>query len=190
MEIFQPAVQFFGNANHFDGLTGDSLDGKSCTASGIAVHLCQDGPVDAKVFIKSLGRSHCILAGHGVQYQQDFLGMHLSLDIPKLRHELLINGQTAGSIQNDDIPVIGPGRIHSVGRNVYRIHIRRHPVHRYIGLLPQHFQLLDSGRTVHVAGCQKRPVSFFLKHKGQLAGGGGLAGPLETYQHDHRHAGR
>lgn len=44
----------FGNANHFDGLTGDTLDGKSCTASGIAVHLCQDGPVDAKVSSKAL----------------------------------------------------------------------------------------------------------------------------------------
>ena len=33
-------------------------------------------------------------------------------------------------------------------------------------------------------------MALLLEHKRQLAGGGGLAGPLETHQHNHRHARR
>lgn len=91
MEIFQPAVELFGYADHLDRFARYALDGKSSAASGIAIHLRQDGPVNAQALIESLCRIDSVLTSHGVEHQKDLLRMNLSLDISQLGHQLFID---------------------------------------------------------------------------------------------------
>ena len=189
IEILKAAVKFFGYTDHLDRLAGDGLDGERCTASGVAIHLRQDGAVDAQIFIESFGGIHGVLTGHGVKDEKDLMRMDLCFDVAKLSHQLFIDREPACGIEDDDITVVCLGGIDRVLRDVDRIHIRRHAVDRDIRLLAQNLELLDRCRTIDVAGCHHRTVAFFLEHQSELAGRRRLAGALQADQHDDRHAG-
>ena len=62
-------------------------------------------------------------------------------------------------------------------------------VNREVQLTAYHFQLLDGGGAVHVAGGQQGPLTVELLHIArQLGGGGGLTGTLKAHHHDDRGA--
>jgi len=46
---------------------------------------------------------HCILAGHAVGYQENLVRFDQRLDLLKFVHQLVIDMQPSGGIENDDI---------------------------------------------------------------------------------------
>ena len=170
-------VQLFAHTGKFDGLAGDRAHRQGRAAPGVAVQLGQHDAVDAQRLVEGGGHVDRVLPGHGVHHQQDFLRGHRRLDVFQLVHQLLVDVQPAGGIQNHIVVAVIPGVSHRLFGDVHRV-CRAHLKHRDAGLLPHHLQLGDGGGAVDVAGHQQRPVPLLFEHQAQLAGMGGLAGAL------------
>ena len=83
--------KLFAHADEFDRSAGNSFDGKSGTAAGIAIELGHDDTVDAEGFIEGRCSRNGILTGHGVDDEQDFMGMNFILDVDEFVHEGFID---------------------------------------------------------------------------------------------------
>ena len=59
-----------------------------------------------------------------------------------------------------------------------------HFKHRNINLASHHFKLVDSRRTVHVAGHKQRALAHLFEMKRKLAGMGGFTGALKADHHN------
>ena len=68
--------------------------------------------------------------------------------------------------------------------DLYRIALS-HLEHGYLQLRADGLQLLDGGGTVDVAGHEQRALALLLHQRGELGAVGGLAGALQTDEHDH-----
>ena len=85
------------------GFLNHGPDRKRRAASGVAVHLGQDHAADVQILVEFLRHIDRVLAGHGVGHEQDLAGLHGALDLLELVHELLIDMQAAGRIQDDHV---------------------------------------------------------------------------------------
>ena len=112
------------------------------------------------------------------------MGLHRRLDVLQFFHQLFVNMQTAGGI--DDNRIAGQVRrfIQRLPGNVHRGYFVAQGKHRYAYLLAQHLQLGNGGRTVHVGGNQQRALLFLLQIVSQLTHRGGFTGALQAHQHD------
>ena len=77
------------------------------------------------------------------------------LDGRYLVHHFLINGQTTGGIDDDDVFALSLGVLDSILRNLHRILVAFLAIDFNLNLLTQHLQLLDSCGTIHVASHQQ-----------------------------------
>jgi len=73
MENLQ-GVGLFTHAQELDRHPGDCPDRDGRAAAGVAIHLGQDQPRQTYALVKLVGHAHSILAGHGIDDQQHFLG--------------------------------------------------------------------------------------------------------------------
>ena len=92
-------LQLFADTGELDGLSGNGPDRQGSTASGVAVQLTEHDGVDIQPLVEALGSIHCVLTGHGVHNQHDFVGLDGLLDVLQLIHQSFIDVQTAGGIQ-------------------------------------------------------------------------------------------
>ena len=107
------------------------------------------------------------------------------LDGRNLLHHLLVDSQTSGCIDNHQIVTFCLCFRNSMLGNFYRILIFFFQINRHTNLFGQYPQLLDSGRTINVAGNQQRLLVFLgLQHIGQLTGERSLTRTLQTRHQD------
>src|SRR3954452_1651058 len=78
-----------------DWLAGDRLDGKRRAAAGVAVDLGHHDAIEVHRLGELLGDVDGILAGHGVDDQQDRVGLDRAADVHELLHEDLVDVQAA-----------------------------------------------------------------------------------------------
>ena len=88
---FFDAVEFFADTDEFDRFARDGLDGQGGPAAGIAVELGHNHAIDAEGFIEGRCSRNGILTGHGVDDEQDFMGMNFILDVDEFVHEGFID---------------------------------------------------------------------------------------------------
>jgi hypothetical protein len=156
---------------------------ESAAPPGVAVQLGEKHTVDTQRLVKGGGGIHRILTGHGIHHQQDLCGLHRRLDGLQLVHQGLIDMQPSCGIQKDHVVAVVPGVLDGLLGNVYRVRLT-HFKHRDIQLFAHYLQLVDSGRTVHIAGHQQRPLAELSAHQArQLGAVGGLTGTLQTHHH-------
>ena len=74
---------------------------KRRTAAGVAIHLGQDHAGDAQALVELVGRFDGVLAGHGVGDEQDFDRVELFLELAELGHQLFVDVQAAGRVDED-----------------------------------------------------------------------------------------
>ncbi len=110
-------------------------------------------------------------------------GCTASLMRLQLVHELFIDVETAGSIQDQDIIAVVPGMQDRLAGDFHRVALP-HLKHRHAGLFTDDLQLLDRSRTIDVTGCQQRTLAALLEIPGQLGTVGGLTGTLKAAHHD------
>ena len=134
---------------------------------------------------------HRVLAGHGVGDEQDFLRIQDLLQRLHLVHQLLVDVQAAGGIDDEHVAGVVDGL---AARFLYQ------PLHgRGVGLLDlafvevrldglgHHFQLLARRGTIDVHRNQHGTMAALLEPVRQLARSGGLAGTLQArHEHDRR----
>ena len=117
-------------------------------------------------------------------------------DLGGLAHQLLVDAEPAGGVDDDDVVVPGPGLRQAGGgdgdgvaggrgrRNLGGAGMRGE--HRDAGALAHDLQLADRTGTLQVAGHQQRCITLPPKPFGQFSGERRLAGTLQARQHDHR----
>jgi len=179
-------IQLFPHTHKLDGLTGHRFDGEGGTASGIAVQFGQHHAVDVQGFVKGLRGIHSVLTDHRVHHQQDFAGVHRLLDGLEFCHQRLVYMEAAGGVQEDHVVAVLFGVLNGGlgnGDGIFLAHLED----RDVQLFPHHFQLLDGGGTIDVAGNQQRALAVLLAHEtSQLGCVGGFTRALEAHHHHHR----
>ena len=184
IEGFQ-IFQLFAGALEVDGFAGDRQHREGCTAAGIAVGLGQHHTGDADLLVEGLGHVDGFLAGHGIHHQQRLVYLDGFLDANQLVHQRIIDLQTAGGIQDDDVIAMVPGMSHRLLGDEFRF-FGAHGENRYPGLFTDDLQLLDGRRTVDVTGHQQRPASLAAVILAQLGGMGGFTVALQAAHHQNR----
>src|ERR1041385_361965 len=96
-------IIFFPYADELDGLPGNVADGERGAATGIAIHLGEDHAGQRELLVELVGRVDGVLAGHGVGDEEDLLRVEELLERLHLVHELIIDMQASGSVNDKDI---------------------------------------------------------------------------------------
>ena len=84
------SIQLFAQTDQLNRLAGNSLYGKHRTTAGITIELGNNQAVNAQFLVKALGNSYCVLTGHSIYNQQNFLRMNSTLNVAQLFHQLFI----------------------------------------------------------------------------------------------------
>ena len=92
-------------ADELDRHAGDLLDRKRRAAAGVAVELRHDDAVELERLVERLGAVDGVLARHAVDDQIHLLRLDLPIDPLELLHQLVVDVQPAGRIENHDIRV-------------------------------------------------------------------------------------
>ena len=180
------AVQLFAGAGEFDWLAGDGPHGQRRAAAGIRVQLRHEDAVDPKLLVEARRRVHGVLTGHRVQEEHDLRGLHRGLDVAQLRHQRVVDVQTAGGVDEHHVVAVGL-RVLDAGFGDLDGVALPHLEDGDADLLAHDLQLRDGGGTVHVAGHQQRPLAVLLLVEAcQLGAVGRFTGALQTHQHDDR----
>ena len=154
-------VQLFAHTHEFDGLAGHSQHGQRRTASCIGIQLGHEHAVDAQRLVECLCHVDCILTGHSVHHEHDLVGFRLCLDLLQLIHELFVNVEPAGGIENDHIVTVILGIAHGLGGDHHRVDLS-HFKDLDPSLFSHYHQLVDRRRTVDIAGNQQGAMPFPL----------------------------
>ena len=181
--------ELLADAAELDGLARHRAHGQGRAAAGVAVQLGEDHAVHAELLVEGLGHVHGVLTGHGVHHQEDFLGLHGLLDPRQLVHQLGVDVQPAGGIDDQHVPAVVPGVLDGLLGSLDGI-LGALLEHGHLHLLAHHLQLLDGRRAVDVAGGQHGLLALLGQVAGQLGGHGGFARALKAAEHvDRRQAG-
>ncbi len=101
-------------------------------------------------------------------------------------HQRFINRQAAGGVHQQHVEEMFAGVVQRRQRDVDRLLVRRTGKPFGARLRRHRFQLFNGGRAIDVAGHrQDFLLAFFDQVFGQLGGGGGFAGALQTGHQDH-----
>ena len=166
------------------GLPTTSLTDRAAPPRASPSSLVRMTPSRERASWKAVGRRHGVLAGHGVDDQERVVGIHGPGDVPDLVHEVLVDGQAAGGVDDQDVPSQPPGLLETGGGHRHRIGGLAE--HGDPGLAAEDPELLDGGRALEVGPDQERVPALLLEPAGQLGRGGGLARALEAGQQDDR----
>ena len=135
-----------------------------------------------------IGRPNRVLPGHRVGDEQDFLRIQHPLQRLHLVHQLIVDMQTAGGVNDQHIASRDDGLAPRLFRQTFNGGGVRFPdlslVEIGLDRRRDHFQLLAGRGTIHVHRNQQRPVPAILQPVGELARGRRLAGTLEAGHQD------
>jgi len=96
-------VVFFTHADELDRLPCHLANGKGRAAARVAVHFGEHHAGDRKLFVELVGRTHRVLAGHGVGHKQNFLGVEQLLERLHFRHQVVVDVQASGGIDDQKV---------------------------------------------------------------------------------------
>ena len=102
-------VELLPLADELDRHAGDLPDGQGRAAAGVAVELGQDHAVELEGLVEGLGRGHRVLAGHGVADEEDLVRLDLLLDLDQLGHQLVVDVQAAGGVEDQGVAALPVG---------------------------------------------------------------------------------
>ena len=148
MELLE-GVELLADADELDRLAGDRLDAEGRAAARVAVELGEDHAVNVELGVELVGAVDGVLAGHRVADEEDLLRLRAGLDVEQLRHQLFVNVEAAGGVEDHDVAIRlarGVERAFAdAGRAAAVLGVDRH-----VELLAEHAQLLDGGGALHV----------------------------------------
>ena len=184
VEHFQ-VLGFFAATDKFYRPARDSPYRQCRAAASVPVHLGQDDPVDSHHAVEVFRDIDRILSGHRVNHQHDFVRFDQRLDIVKFIHQFVVDMQSAGCIDDHDIPELRQRRFTNRPDYRQRIRFSFDRQHRNVQLLAKRLQLLYGCRSIQVGRHQQRPFALFGKVPGQFGSRRRLAGTLQSDHHDH-----
>ena len=149
-----------------DRPAGHPGDGQGRAAAGVAVQLGQHDPVEADALGERVRRVDRVLADHRVDDEQHLVGVHRVADVRGLLHQLGVDAQPAGGV--DDDHVVQPAlrladRVLGHGDRVADAVARLRGVDVDAGPLADDLELVDRVRALQVGRDQQRRVPLILQ---------------------------
>ena len=162
-----------------DRLYNHRTDAECSTASCVTIKLRQYHAVEIKPVVERLRRIHGILTGHRVNHEERLVRIHSILQPFDFVHHLLVYCESTGGIYDNHVIVLCLSLLDGIAGNLHNVLVSFFRIYRHSHLFCHHLQLLDSGRTIHVAGYEQWILMLFvLEHIGELAAERCLTGTL------------
>ena len=188
---------FTGGGKH-DGLAGNFTDRQRRTTTGVTVQLGEDDTGEVHAVTECLGGLDGVLTNHGIDDEEDFVGVDGVTNIARLRHQGFVDAEAAGGIDDDDVVLRALGLVDAALGDVHRITMRgTHLVFERVqrgarvrsedvdaGALTDDLQLLHGAWALEVTGHEHRGMPLGSKVLRKLTGEGGFTSTLETRKHD------
>ncbi len=188
MEDLQ-GIHLLAARNELQRLIDYRTDRDGGTTSRIAIELREHHAVEVEAVVELLGRVYSILTRHRIHDEEGLRGVHGSLDGGNLLHHRLVHGQTTGRIDDNHVVGVLTCVLDSVLGDLDGVHVTLLGVDLDTHLLTQDLELVDSGRTIDVAGHEQHLTALLrLDQLCQLAREGRLTRTLQTG--DQHHGGR
>jgi hypothetical protein len=172
-----------------DRLPGHRLDRERRPTPGISVELGQQYPVELGPLGELRGHVDRVLSSHRVEDQQHVVGAGSLLDLGELVHQLLVDVQAPGGIDDERVGTIASSLVERPLGDVDGVALRALLVDRRSGPLAHRHQLLDRRRPLGVTGSQCHALAVLRQELGELGAGRGLPGALQARDQDHARAG-
>ena len=147
-----------------------------------AVELREHDAVERDPLLEGLGDRDRLLAGHGVEHEQDVRRLDGVLDPAELRHQVLVDLEAPGRVDDHDVAALRARLLDPHLRGLDRLSPGED---RDLDLPSELLELVDGGRTLEVGGDERRRAVLLAEQQRQLGGGGRLARALETGEQDH-----
>src|SRR5581483_10926092 len=141
----------------------DGTNGEGCTTPGIAVHIGQHHTGERDGLIKVFGNTHRFLTGHGIGYQQDLAWLHAVANVDNLFHHALVDIETTGCIEDNHVTCLLLRIRNRVYADIDGIGSHWLRIDRYVYLLTQCFDLVDSCRTIHICCNHHRAIPLLAQ---------------------------
>ena len=165
LEILQPLAAADKRDRHAD----DADHRQRRAAARIAVHLAQDDAGHADPPVELAGALDRVLPGHRVGDVQQVGRLHRRLDRLELVHQLVVDVQAAGGVDDHDVEAAVLRLGQRAGRAPHRIQIARRVEGLHARLLRHDRQLLDRRRAPDVGRHQQRMPALLRQPPSELA---------------------
>src|SRR5690606_37470292 len=137
-------VERLAHAEELDRLAGDLLDRQRSATTRVAVELRHDHAVDVEALVERVGDVHLVLTGHRVEDEEDVRGRDRLVDVVELLHQGLVDRESAGGVEDDDVAALLHRRVDRLATDRDRI-LALGGVDRCAELAAERLQLLDGG---------------------------------------------
>ena len=176
-----------------DRPAGDRGDRQRGTTAGVAVELGEHDAVVADAVEEGLRGDDGVLADHRVDDEEHLVGRDGVADVGGLLHQLGVDAEAAGGVDDDDVVQRALGLLDR-GRRATRDRVADAVAglggeDRYADPLAVDLELVDGVGALQVAGDQQRGLALLLEPQRELGGQRRLAGALEAGEHDDGRAG-
>src|SRR3954465_7742569 len=179
-------VELLAHAGEQDRLAGDGLDAQRGAAAGVAVELAHQHAVELDRLGELLGDVHGVLAGHRVDDEQDVVRLDRPADVDEPLHELGVDVQAAGGVDDQDVLAVHLRLVERPARDVDRRAVGALLVDVGAARGTELHELVDGRRAVDVARRHRdRRAVLGLQVAGELGARGRLARALEAGHEDH-----
>ena len=176
------SLELLARGRERDRPADDLLDAQRRAAAGVAVELGHDHAVDRQRAVERLGDADRVLTGHRVDDEERVVGLHGLRDLADLLHQLGVDRQAAGGVDDQHVTPESAGLGQASGGGVDRV--ARLAEHRHVDLAAEGAQLLDGGRALQVGADEQWLATLALEPAGQLGAVGRLARALQSgHQH-------
>ena len=174
------------DAHELDRLSGRRHDRQRGAAARVAVGLGQDDAGQGERAGEAGGGADRVLPGHRVGDEEDLLGLDGRRHGGHLAHQILVDVQAAGGVDDDGVPS-GLARLpEALARDLDGILASAGLEDRNADLPAEGDELLNRGGPRQVGGDDQRIAAARLQMERELRGGGRLAGALETDEQNDR----
>src|SRR3954467_10193261 len=179
-------VELLAHAREQDRLARERLDAQRGATAGVAVELAHQHAVELDGLGELLGDVDRVLAGHRVDDEQDVVRLDRPADVDELLHELGVDVQAAGGVDDEDVLAVHLRLVERPPRDVDRRAVGALLVDVGADLGAELDELVDRGRAVHVARRHRdRRAVLGLQVAGELGARRRLARALEAGHEDH-----
>ena len=96
-------LDLLSHPGELDGGAGDGGRGESGATAGVAVELGEHDARDADPLLELLRAAHRVLPGHGVGDVEDLARLGERLQLVQLRHQLVVDVETAGGVDQHEL---------------------------------------------------------------------------------------
>src|ERR1019366_1259613 len=128
------------------------------------------------------GDVHGFLAGGGIQHEQNFRRLHEVAQPHELLHERLVNLQTSGGVEDQNIAIVRFRKIQSLARNFQNVRFAALEKNRNFNLFAERLELVHRGGTINVRRHEQRLTALFLQQLREFAGRSRFAGAVQADQ--------